>query len=82
MQAPSQMDKLGLLRWLLYAAAFIFYLYTRGTTVSAAGSKALFLYQLSVLMAECLHFISGALVGVWQVGASAIGGTDCHWNYK
>jgi hypothetical protein len=70
MRAPSRVDLLGLLCWLLYVAAFIFYLFTRGTTVSAAGSMPLFLYQLSVLVAECLLFISGALIGVWQVRKS------------
>lgn len=66
-QLPSHIDQTGLLRWLLYVAAFIFYLFTRSTTVSAADSTALFMYQLAVLVAEGLIFSSGALVGLWQV---------------
>ncbi len=72
MCCPSRVDQLGLLRWLLYVAAFIFYLFTRGTTVNVAGNKALFFYQLAVLVAECLHFISGALIGLWQVRSKSI----------
>lgn len=63
----SHVDYVGLLRWLLYIAAFGLYFFTRCNTNSAVGSKDLFAYQLAVLLAECFIFISGALIGLWQV---------------
>lgn len=63
----SHVDHIGLLRWVFYIAAFGLYLFTRRSTISANGSKDLFAYQLAVLLAECFIFMSGALIGLWQV---------------
>ncbi len=69
----SQMDHVGLLRWMFYVAAFSLYLFTRCNNITANGSKELFAYQLAVLLAECFVFLSGALVGLWQVGDNVVG---------
>lgn len=63
----AQADTGAVLRLVLFVAGFGFYLFTRSTTMDARGSAPLFLYQLAVLLAESLHFVSGCLVGIWQV---------------
>ena len=64
-------DRWGLLRWLFYILAFAFYLFTRSTTVSSGATATLFAYQIVVLMAEAVIFLSGCLVGMWQVSSYA-----------
>ena len=56
-----------MLRLLLYIASFGFYLFTRSTTMDARGNVPLFLYQLAVIIFEGFFFLSGCLVGLWQV---------------
>ena len=58
-------DVLGTLIVLLYIAAFGFYLFTRSTTDSVAGT--LVAYQIAMLSAEGFVFLSGLVFGLWQV---------------
>ncbi len=64
---PTQTDTWAVLRLALYIASFAFYLFTRSTTMTVKGSVPLFLYQLAFILAESLHFVSGCLIGLWQV---------------
>ena len=59
---PGAVLRLGLL-----IASFGFYIFTRSTTMDAKGRVTLFLYQMAVILGECLFFLSGCLIGLWQV---------------
>ena len=60
-------DYFGTLNLLLYIAAFGFYLFTRSTTTSTPGT--LLAYQVAMLLAEGFIFLSGLVIGLWQVSA-------------
>lgn len=60
------MDPVGAALWVLYVAAFAFYLFCRSTTVVHWAAPALLAYQLAVLVAEGLVFTSGAIIGLSQ----------------
>lgn len=64
---PKSSDPWAVLRLALFIASFGFYLFTRSTTMDAKGRVTLFLYQLAVILGECLFFLSGCLIGLWQV---------------
>ncbi len=58
--------QVGSALWLLYVAAFAFYLYCRSTTVGLWAAPALLAYQIVVLVAEGLVFTSNAIIGLSQ----------------
>ena len=67
-QQPTSTNAWAVLRLSLFIASFGFYLFTRSTTMDAQGRVTLFLYQLAVILGEVLFFLSGCLIGLWQVG--------------
>ena len=67
LQQPTSTDPWAVLRLSLFIASFAFYLLTRSTTMDGKGRVTLFLYQLAVILGECLFFLSGCLIGLWQV---------------
>jgi len=66
-QQPIETDGWAMLRLVLFIISFVFNLFTRSTTMDAKGSTPLYLYQLAVIFAEGLFFLSGCLIGIWQV---------------
>ena len=64
----AHLDAVGCFSYLFFLAAFGFYAYARiGHTVTGHWSGGLVFYEVLILLAEAMVFLSSALYGLCQV---------------